>query len=250
MYHNKYYTATTNGRAYIEQLYLGSDTHDIRMDFNDNSLIYFRMRAEESTRKYKTLWGIAIVIGIAVSWVGSTQFAKSTYTDTFNAPWFTVWFSTSWISLCFPAVSLALRLSLRDQSFGATFEKAEAMFGERGLCPRTLFTRCLPFALLWCACNYTYTRALSALSATDVTAVFSSAPAFVFVLSLLFLPGEVFSWRRLLATFISIGGIVVIAYSDGFVGPTAVGVTLAACSAVLAAVYKVNIVFISTWYYV
>ena len=88
---------------------LASDTHDIRMpDFDDNSLIYFRMRGEESTKKYKTLWGIVIVVGIAISWVGSTQFAKSTYTDTFNAPWFTVWFSTSWISLfpsCFPRSS-------------------------------------------------------------------------------------------------------------------------------------------------
>ena len=215
-------------------------------DSDDNSLIYLRMRGEESTKKYKTLWGIVIVVGIAISWVGSTQFAKSTYTDTFNAPWFTVWFSTSWISLCFPAVSLALRLSLRDESFAATFEKAKAMFGARGLCPFTLLTRCLPFALLWCACNYTYTRALCALSATDVTAVFSSAPAFVFVFSLLFLPGEVFAWRRLLATLISIGGIVVIAHSDGFAGPTTVGISLAACSAVLAAVYKVSIVFIST----
>jgi solute carrier family 35 protein F3/4 len=85
-----------------------------------------------------------------------------------------------------------------------------------------------------------YTRALSVLSATDVTALFSSTPAFVFMLSLLLLKDELFSWRRLLATVISIGGIVVIAYSNGFTGPTTTGVLLAVGAAILAATYKVT----------
>ena len=48
------------------------------------------------------LIGVAIVIGIALSWVGSTQFAQSTYSPEFNAPFFVTWFSTSWMLVVFP----------------------------------------------------------------------------------------------------------------------------------------------------
>ncbi|XP_028402363.1 solute carrier family 35 member F4-like [Dendronephthya gigantea] len=212
----------------------------MRRDFSDNSLVFFNIQVGTSGSKFlRTLCGVGIVIGIAISWVGSTQFAKSTYTSTFNAPWFVVWFSTNWMTLSFPVVSFCYRLA-NGSSFLNSFGKAESIFGERGLCPYTLLTRCLPFAVLWGACNYMYTRSLSFLSATDVTALFSSTPAFVFVLSLLLLKDEIFSWRRLLATLISIGGIVIIAYSDGFTGPTTTGVLLGVGSAVLAAMYKVT----------
>ncbi len=209
----------------------------MRIDFSDNSLVYFHTRHDSS--RLRTLFGILIVIGIAISWVGSTQFAKSTYTSSFDAPWFVVWFSTAWMSLCFPTISLCYRL-IKSWGFRTSFNKAESVFGDRGLCPFTLITRCLPFVIIWCGCNYMYTRSLSVLSATDVTALFSSAPAFVFMFSLLLLKDELFSWRRLLATLISIGGIVVIAYSDGFTGPTTSGILLAVGSAVLAAMYKVT----------
>ena len=212
----------------------------MHLDFSDNSLVYFQMRPD-STRKniLRTLYGVIIVIGIAISWVGSTQFAKSTYTSSFDAPWFVVWFSTSWMTVCFPVISLCFRL-IRGWGFRNCFAKAETVFGDRGLSPLTLLTRSLPFVLIWCGCNYMYTRALSVLSATDVTALFSSTPAFVFMLSLLLLKDELFSWRRLLATVISIGGIVVIAYSNGFTGPTTTGVLLAVGAAILAATYKVT----------
>ena len=211
------------------------------MDFSDDSLIvFFQMRQDNSRMKaLRTLYGIFIVVGIAISWVGSTQFAKSTYTSSFDAPWFVVWFSTIWMSLCFPVTSLCYRL-IKGWGFRTSFTKAQNVFGDRGLCPITLLTRCLPFVIIWCACNYMYTRSLYVLSATDVTALFSSTPAFVFVLSLLLLKDELFSWRRLLATLISIGGIVVIAYSNGFTGTRLTGVLLAVGSAVLAAMYKVT----------
>ena len=212
----------------------------MELHFSDNSLVNFQIRADSSRWKaVRTVCGIFIVLGIAISWVGSTQFAKSTYTSTFKAPWFVVWFSTTWMSVCFPVVSLCRRL-IKGQGFRTSFAKGENVFGDRGLCPCTLITRCLPFVIIWCGCNYMYTRSLSVLSATDVTALFSSTPAFVFILSLLLLRDELFSWRRLIATLISIGGIVVIAYSNGFTGPTTIGVLLAVGSAILAATYKVT----------
>ncbi len=56
--------------------------------------------------KQKLIAGILIVIGIALSWVGSTQFAQSTYTTSFNAPFFTMWFSTSWMSFVYVPVMI------------------------------------------------------------------------------------------------------------------------------------------------
>jgi len=44
-------------------------------------------------------------------------------------------------------------------------------------------TSTLPFTILWEATNYMYLRALGSISPTDVTALFSSAPAFVYILS-------------------------------------------------------------------
>ena len=214
----------------------------IIMDVSDDSLVHFEISPDMSGLRKKvlrTLCGIAIVIGIAISWVGSTQFAKSTYTSSFDAPWFVVWFSTSWMSLCFPVISLCYRL-IKGWGFFTSLKKSEDVFGDRGLCPVTLLTRCLPFVIIWCGCNYMYTRALSVLSATDVTALFSSTPAFVFIFSLLLLKNEKFSWQRLFATLISIGGIIVIAYTNGFTGPSTSGIILAVFSAILAATYKVT----------
>ena len=55
-----------------------------------------------TTRKFVV--GIIIVLSIALSWVGSTQTAKSAYTSTrdFNAPFFMMWFGTSWMIVVFP----------------------------------------------------------------------------------------------------------------------------------------------------
>ena len=50
----------------------------------------------------KLVLGLIIVIVIASSWVGSTQTAKSSYTGSFQAPFFIVFFTTSWMILCYP----------------------------------------------------------------------------------------------------------------------------------------------------
>ena len=56
----------------------------------------------------KILLGLVIVVLIALSWVGSTQTAKSSFAEhketntTFKAPFFIVWFSTGWMMVVFP----------------------------------------------------------------------------------------------------------------------------------------------------
>ena len=50
----------------------------------------------------KMILGLVIVVIIALSWVGSTQMAQSTYNGQFKAPFFIVWFGTAWMILVFP----------------------------------------------------------------------------------------------------------------------------------------------------
>lgn len=58
--------------------------------------------ASSLTTGPKLVFGLFIVIIIATSWVLSTQLAKSTYTGNFKAPFFLVWFGTSWMILLYP----------------------------------------------------------------------------------------------------------------------------------------------------
>ncbi len=65
--------------------------------------------------------------------------------------------------------------------------QSEAVFGINGLHPGSLFKLVMPFCILWSATNYCYLRALATVAATDVTALFSSWNAFVYIYSLLLL---------------------------------------------------------------
>ena len=68
-----------------------------------------------------------------------------------------------------------------------TYSDSTQLFSKRGITLLSLLTSTVPFALIWAATNYMYTRALTLIEPSDVTALFSSAPAFVFILSLIIL---------------------------------------------------------------
>lgn len=71
----------------------------------------------------KTLFGFVIVAGIAISWVGSTQFSQSTYSDTFNAPYFNVWFGTLWMFVCYPLYVIGSWIFKKDsRSYSGTVD--------------------------------------------------------------------------------------------------------------------------------
>ena len=53
--------------------------------------------------------------------------------------------------------------------------------------PVSLLTSTVLFTLIWIPTNYMYDRALISIAATDVTAIFSTAPAFVFIFSMIIL---------------------------------------------------------------
>ena len=116
--------------------------------------------------------GTFIVVGIACSWVLSTELSGKIQTSYhFNARFFLIWFSTSWTVLIifFP---MLCKLDIR-----------EAMIKEKLTLKRILISAFI-FCVLSAGANYLYTWALAFTSPSIVTAVFSSAPAFVFLLSL------------------------------------------------------------------
>ena len=51
----------------------------------------------------------------------------------------------------------------------------------------SILTSTVLFTLIWIPTNYMYARALISIAATDVTAIFSTAPAFVFIFSMIIL---------------------------------------------------------------
>ena len=61
------------------------------------------------------------------------------------------------------------------------------MFGSQGLHLKSLIKYVGPFCLLWMLTNYSFVRALGVIGAADVTALFSSCNAFVYVFSLIWL---------------------------------------------------------------
>ena len=64
-----------------------------------------------------------------------------------------------------------------------SFRRSTLVFSEKGITLQSLATSTLPFTIIWEATNYMYLRALGIILPTDVTALFSSAPAFVYILS-------------------------------------------------------------------
>ncbi|XP_022079306.1 putative thiamine transporter SLC35F3 [Acanthaster planci] len=199
-------------------------------------------RFSENIRK--TVFGLIIVIGIAVSWVGATQFTQSTYSPDFSSASVNVWFSTSWMLVCYPVyvlgASVFLPRSRSVEGFKNLYSESEAVFGRRGLCLRTFATLTVPFAACWAVTNYLYVYALGKIAAADVTALFSSNTAFIYIFSWLWLHERlVLLPARSVSVLMSIGGMVLISYADGFEGPTALGISFSIGSAIGSAVYKV-----------
>ena len=65
----------------------------------------------------KLIFGVLIVIGISFSWVGSSQFTENTYTKSFRAPAFMMWFSTSWMMFSYLPViiySCIMKRSIKE----------------------------------------------------------------------------------------------------------------------------------------
>lgn len=185
----------------------------------------------------KFLLGLLIVFIIACSWVGSTQTGKSAYSNNFKAPFFSMWFGTAWMMSLFP-LSAPFYFLTQKRSIKDLLNHSKQVFSPDGLTVKDVLSSTVLFGIIWGATNYMYSRALMTMSATDVTALFSSAPAFVFLFSMCILKEKLLI-LRLGSVVLVVSGITLFAYADGFQPSNIIGVILSVGSAIGAATYKV-----------
>ena len=82
-----------------------------------NAKFVSRLKAPSSlSTSKKFVLGLVIVSLIACSWVGSTQTSKSAYIGKFNAPFFSMWFGTAWMSSLFPLSALLYFSTQKERS--------------------------------------------------------------------------------------------------------------------------------------
>ncbi|KAL2102248.1 hypothetical protein ACEWY4_001416 [Coilia grayii] len=186
----------------------------------------------------QALWGVAVTMCVCWSWCGSTQLAKETLRR-LNAPLTITWFSTSWNCILFPLYYLGhLCWSTERQSPRQRFRECCRFLGEEGLTRRGVMGRVVPFGLLWTLTCYLYLQGLRLIPPTDASALFCCSRAFAFLLSWVVLRQR-FLGVRIVAAILSIAGIVMMTYADGFHGYSVFGISLVVASASMAALYKV-----------
>ncbi|GMT02827.1 hypothetical protein PENTCL1PPCAC_25001 [Pristionchus entomophagus] len=189
---------------------------------------------ETTLSKRKFLISLVVIFGVAVSFTCSSQFSKYALSipDDFNAPYFMLWFNTSWMIACFPA--FLLYNLIRRTGFKESLKQSLPVLGGSWLWG---FLRVLLFLVLWSGSNYSYTKALTFVSSSIAASISSCNAALVWVLAMLLLKDR-FVVPKLLAVLFAIGGIVLISLDDQVDAPW-LGIVLAIASAVLAALYKV-----------
>lgn len=194
----------------------------------------------ETTRK--TIIGLVIVVLLAISWVGAQQFAQTAVQwSNFKAPFFTTWFSTCWMSLCFPGYALFVVISERDRKkIADAMEKSTHLFGPSRVTIAEFFKMIWTLNAVWLAVNYLYIFGLKFIYATDASAIMASNVAFVYILSLCLLHEKLYA-IRIVASVLCISGVVLFAYAKGFQESEHMlqGVLMIIASAFGAAVYKV-----------
>lgn len=171
------------------------------------------------TWKCKIFLGVIIVVLIAFSWTGSTQFAKSTYTKNFHAPYFVTWYNTCFMVIVYPFFMIPLVCKKSPWRLRTFLRHTASIFGPRGFCLKSLvdylLRRIIPFCIIWIGTNYLYIRSLRPLLPGTVTAIFSVSSCFVYILSLIFLRDR-FYILRVVAMCLNICGIVLMGYVEGF----------------------------------
>ncbi|KAK6489349.1 putative thiamine transporter SLC35F3 isoform X1 [Huso huso] len=186
----------------------------------------------------KICWGVAVLLGVCLSWTGSTQIAKLAFRK-FDAPFTLTWFATNWNFLFFPLYYIGhLYTSTEKQSPKQRYRECCRFFGDDGLTVKVFFTKVAPFGVLWTLTNYLYLHALRKINTTDVSALFCCNKAFVFLLSWIVLRDR-FMGVRIVAAILAIAGIVMMTYADGFHSHSVIGIALVVGSASMSALYKV-----------
>ncbi|XP_043105769.1 solute carrier family 35 member F4 [Puntigrus tetrazona] len=181
--------------------------------------------------------GLILGACVAVSWAWGTNSAKETLMR-HPAPFFIIWFCSIWNILFFSLYYLCHLLTEKQKQSPTTeFRKCSQFLGEE-LTVRSVLKGAAPFSVLWNLSGYLYLLALCRISKVDVSAVLCCSQAFIFLLSWIGLKDR-FMGVRIVAVILSITGLVMLAYGDGFHSDSITGVALGVGSASASALFKV-----------
>ncbi|KAL7848524.1 hypothetical protein AOLI_G00232420 [Acnodon oligacanthus] len=131
-------------------------------------------------------------------------------------------------------VSYKIKVNLMVSGGG----KCSRFLGDGDLTLRLVLKGAAPFSLLWSVSGYLHLLSLCRISISDGSAVLCCSHAFAFLLSWIGLKDR-FMGVRIVAAILSITGIVMLAYADGFHSNSITGVALGVGSASTLAFYKV-----------
>ncbi|RDD37187.1 Solute carrier family 35 member F4 [Trichoplax sp. H2] len=186
----------------------------------------------------KTIYGIIIILGTAISFSLINQFGQLTVSSESNFTSITLftWIATSTNSLVFPLYAILLMI-FKGENFGQIYRESIKIYPRKDI-KKTFWLRFLPLAILLNIVITLNFYPLNFTTPTNVTAVFSSVLAMVYILSIIFLK-EPLILLRALAVCLSTGGIILFAYDDGFGSFAALGVILSTMFAFSAACFRV-----------
>ncbi|CAD5221351.1 unnamed protein product [Bursaphelenchus okinawaensis] len=196
-------------------------------------------KEKTSANVKKSIASVIVISLVAVSWACATQFSKSALTinrHDFYAPYSMVWFNTNFMTICYP-VFLFYIVLFGEVTVQEAHKDACLVFSRKTVKLRHIFTKVVPFLVMWVAANYSYSYALGHISASAASAIMSSNTAMVAILAY-FLLSVVPSVVKVLGALLAIAGVVVISLDNEFTG-SLVGVSLVIFSALSAAFYKV-----------
>ncbi|RDD36063.1 Solute carrier family 35 member F4 [Trichoplax sp. H2] len=215
------------------------NSYDLAIELRNNDDLLRETRQNKISLSVKqAIIGITVVILIAVCFSLLNQFGKNLYSieHNFTSVAFYTWLGMSSYVIIFPSISF-LMILFNGYSFQQCCSEAKLLYSEHGII-RTVFLRILLLALTLNGAIVTNFYALQFIAPSDMTAIFSSTAAFVYILSIILLK-EQFILLRAGAVILSIIGVVLFAYSDGFGTFAIIGVVLAVACSVISAFYRV-----------
>ncbi|XP_022310046.2 solute carrier family 35 member F3-like isoform X1 [Crassostrea virginica] len=218
----------------------------------ESSITNFELRQEpkngggclcrNSKSQQKFVAGCLVVLCLAITWVASAQLCRETYIPgQFHSPLLCMYFWTSWLVFFYPVyIAIELILSKGEFPVRQKFRENLYLYGPYESNPGRYVYKTIILCFLWGLTGFTYVRALdpSFLEPTDISALLTTNHTFVYMLSWVVL-FEKFVPLRIFALILSVSGVVLFAYADGFGSHSTWGVVLAIASSSALTIFKV-----------
>ncbi|KAF7633117.1 EamA domain-containing protein [Meloidogyne graminicola] len=203
---------------------------------NDEDNIY----NQNQQKPLKFITNFFFIFFIATSWALASQFRKSVMIidqKHIFAPYFMVWFSTSFMFFCYPFFIIYFICKNNKKLLKKEHLKAIQIFNYQKQIKKGI-RNLIILLILWTISNYTYAYSLSLISASIATSIMSTNTAIVYILEWLLL-NECFSIIKTIATLFAIIGVIIISLNSEFSNNNFIGIIFVILSALFAAFYKV-----------